>query len=333
MRFVFAICAVVALGFGSTAFAADIDKDLAAFMTERAAYAKALTVPIANCVGREDTEHPAFNGCVDWHSSVHGVWALTAYRGVSGDKSFDELIKSHLTPSKLARELVDLRADPSFEMPYGRAWFLRLAIDYKRVFGDDRLVPLAKEISQSLIAHYTEVDPDPLSTAYSSATWALINLYDYGIATHDAKISAFVRDKVRAHYLSEEACPLQRIEVETREFMAVCTNWAWLVSKVLPRAAFKAWLATFLPADLAIEPIGSAATVHQAGLNFSRTWGLWNVYRVSGEARFLRAYLDHFKATYERPEVWNGDYQRFSHWVAQFGMLGLMVSYDNPPAP
>lgn len=322
------LAAVILFGATRSAVA---DDDLANFLRDRASYAKALTEPIAVCVGREDTQHPAFNGCIDWHSSVHGVWALTAYRGATGDKRFDKLIREQLDAKSLAQELRDLREHPMFEMPYGRAWFLRLAVDYKRVFGDDRLQPLAHEISRSLVEQYTQADPDPLSTAYSSATWALINLYEYGVATHDAKITTFVTAKVREQYLQGGACPLQRVEVETREFMAICTNWAWLVSKVLPRNEFKVWLDTFLPEDLAIEPIRSAGSVHQAGLNFSRTWGLWNIYRASGEERFLRAYLAHFKATYDLPDVWNGDYQRFSHWVAQFGMLGLMVTYNNPP--
>jgi hypothetical protein len=124
---------------------------------------------------------------------------------------------------------------------------------------------------------------------------------------------------------------LQRVEVATREFMAVCTNWAWLVGKVLPRKAFKEWLATFLPPDLEIEPIAEAASVHQAGLNFSRAWGLWALYRTTGERRFLKAYLRHFESTFGRPDIWNGDYGRLSHWVAQFGMLALRVTYEDPP--
>jgi hypothetical protein len=147
------------------------------------------------------------------------------------------------------------------------------------------------------------------------------------------RIVAFVEDKVRAHYLRNEACPLQAVEVRTREFMAVCTNWAWLVGKVLPRPAFKTWLAEFLPPDLAIVPIEEAASVHQAGLNFSRAWGLWALYRMTGEKRFLSAYLRHFESSFARDDVWNGDYGKYAHWVAQFGMLALAVTYEDPPGP
>jgi hypothetical protein len=138
---------------------------------------------------------------------------------------------------------------------------------------------------------------------------------------------------VRAHYLRRVVCPLREVEVATREFMAVCTNWAWLVGKVLPRAEFKAWLADFLPPTLAIEPIAEAASVHQAGLNFSRAWGLWALYRMTGERRFLTAYLRHFESSFWRDDVWNGDYGKYAHWVAQFGMLALVLSFEDVRRP
>ena len=326
--------AILALPVGAARAEAAQD-ELAAFRSERARYARALTKPIAVCVARRDTSHPVFRGCIDWHSSTHGVWALSAYTRVTGDERFRGLIFSLLKRRGLAAERAYLASHPKFEMPYGRAWFLRLAIDFGRAFDDDRLDGLAGDVAQSLMAHYSEVAPDPRSVAYKSATWALINLYDYGAMRKDEAILSFVRDQVRAHYLERGPCPLS-MEVETREFMAVCTNWAWLVGKVLSRAEFKAWLADFLPERLVIEPIEDEASVHQAGLNFSRAWGLWNLYHMTGEQRFLDAYLRHFRATFDRPEIWDGDYDTLSHWVAQFGMLALVVSYDasrkNPDA-
>lgn len=311
--------------------AAMADDELNRFLSARADYAKALSEPIAACVAKHDTGHPVFRGCIDWHSSVHGFWALSAYSRVTGDRSHDALVQAMLDPARLADERNYLRAHPDFEMPYGRAWFLRLAIDFRRAYRDDRLDALARDVAESLIAHYSETAPDPASTAYRSASWALINLYDYGAFVGDERILSFVRGVVRKHFLTSEACPLQAVEVATREFMAVCTNWAWLVSKVLPPETFKPWLSTFLPETLAIEPIEEAASVHQAGLNFSRAWGLWALYRATGQRRFLVAYLRHFEGTYGRPEVWKGDYDRFSHWVAQFGMLALILTYDDPP--
>lgn len=301
------------------------------FLARRAEVALALSEPIAACVERQDTSHPVFHGCIDWHSSVHGTWALIAYGRMTGDGRYRALVERMLEPAALGRERADLAAHPTFEMPYGRAWFLRLAIDDARAGGKERLAPLAEDVAASLVAYYEENPPDPLSVAYDNASWALINLHDYGLATGSEAIVTFVKEAVRAHYLRDVVCPVEAAEIDTPEFMAVCTNWAWLVGLVLAGDDYRAWLGRFLPGDPPLTPITTPVGAHQSGLNFSRAWGLWQLYRLTGEERFLRTYLAHFEATYDRPRQWKGDYRTVAHWVAQFGMFALTRTYDDPP--
>jgi hypothetical protein len=307
--------------------AAAVPPELASFRENRAAYALELSKPIAICVARRDTSNPVFHGCIDWHSAVHGVWALTAYTWATGDQQYRPLIESLLQRSALAEEKEHLDRSPRFEMPYGRAWFLRLAIDYRNAFGAGPIDEFADDVADSLMHFYKKITPDPTSGAYDSATWALINLYDYGVSRKRGDLVDFVREMVRAHYISRAACPLQRAEIAPREFMAICTNWAWLVGKVLEKDEFSAWLSTFLPDDLAIQPVYRPASVHQFGLNFSRAWGLWNLYWKTSEPRFLHLYVQHFRATYGELGDWKRNYEDTGHWVAQFGMLAAMVTY------
>ena len=310
---------------------ADDSDALAAIKASRAAQADALASAVADCVARRDTEHPVFHGCYDWHSAVHGVWALAAHARVNGDDKHRPLIRSLLTPEAIAAERAYLKDNPAFEMPYGRAWFLRLAVDYKRAFGDDSLDAMATEVADSLVAYYRSSPPDPLATAYDNASWALINLRQYGAYAGKAQVVRFVDDAVRARFLDDAACPLLAAEVETREFMAICTNRAWLVGQVMRDAAFGEWLQRFLPPSLSILPITQPASVHQAGLNFSRAWGLWGLYARTGDARFLTAYRAHFEAGHAREDIWNGDYDKYRHWIPQFGMLALVLTHDEAP--
>jgi hypothetical protein len=53
---------------------------------------------ISTCTERHDSDYPVFHGCVDWHSAIES-------------------------------ELIFLETHPKFEMPYGRAWLLRLTIE------------------------------------------------------------------------------------------------------------------------------------------------------------------------------------------------------------
>ena len=39
---------------------------------------------IARSIVRTDTTHAVFHGCYDWHSSVHGHWALVRVARVTG---------------------------------------------------------------------------------------------------------------------------------------------------------------------------------------------------------------------------------------------------------
>lgn len=304
---------------------------LARLQATRADHARAFADVIADCVVRRDADHPVFHGCYDWHSAVHGAWALAAHARVTGDMRYKATLLALLTPAGLAAERAYLKAHPAFEMPYGRAWFLRLAVDYKRAFGDDRLDAMAAEVADSLVAHYRTSPPDPLATAYGNASWALINLRLHARFTGNEAQVRFVDDAVRAQFLDDAACPLVAAEVETREFMAICTNRAWLVGQVLPDAAFGDWLARFLPPSLAIDPVTTPASVHQAGLNFSRAWGLWGLYARTGDARFLKAYLAHFEEGRARDDIWNGDYDKYRHWIPQFGMLALVLTHDEAP--
>ncbi|HEY1435234.1 MAG TPA: DUF2891 family protein, partial [Thermoanaerobaculia bacterium] len=79
--------------------------------------------------------HPAFYGCYDWHSSVHGHWMLArllrAAPGLASDARIREVLDGHFTREAIAAETHALEAPGArtFERPYGWAWTLRLAAE------------------------------------------------------------------------------------------------------------------------------------------------------------------------------------------------------------
>jgi hypothetical protein len=290
----------------------------------RTRIAEELAAHIRLCVARRDSSHAAFRGCLDWHSAVHGVWALVAYARLTGDRRHDALVAEILKPDRLTAERALLRARPGFEMPYGRAWFLRLAREHAIASGSPALRPMADEVLASMLAYYSSRRPDPRRGSYESDSWALINMHDYAGWSGNAAALAKVDSWVRAHFLDAEGgCDYA---LETGHFMAVCTNWAWLVSRVLGREAFDRWAEGFFAGGLP-RPVARPVNWHHHGLNFSRAWGLCALHAASGSAEARRAYLEayvaHFRATYETPALWRGSYEGVGHWVPQFGMLAL----------
>lgn len=310
------------------AHAADVPADLKALQDRASEFAEGFSVPIRACVANRDTSHHMFHGCIDWHSSTHGNWALTAAARVIGREDLAKFVKAGLSVEGIALERRYMNARPSFEMPYGRAWFLRLAIEFERAFDDQRLRKMADDMAQSLVAYLSAVPAKPLSSSYGSQSWALVNLRAYGAHTGEAKYVAFVDDMVKAHYLNfRDPCPTD-LDVRRRSFMAVCTNYAWLVSETMDTEDFKVWLEKFLPEPERIKPVTRPANAHVYGLNFSRAWGLWRLYKRTGDERYLKLYRAHLEPTFDKPSWWRGDYRIVGHWVGQFGMFAIMPLFE-----
>jgi hypothetical protein len=94
---------------------------------------------------------PAFYGCYDWHSSVHGHWLLVRLVRSFPDAKFvpsaRAALRESLTAEYIAQEAAYLRGEAraSFERPYGLAWLLQLAAELRE--WDD---PDTKEMSANI---------------------------------------------------------------------------------------------------------------------------------------------------------------------------------------
>src|SRR4030095_3721352 len=94
---------------------------------------------------------PAFCGCYDWHSSVHGHWLLVRLLRAFPDAPFAgaarDALRESLTAENLKQEAVYIKGEgrSSFERPYGLSWLLQLCAEMRE--WDD---PQAKEWSANL---------------------------------------------------------------------------------------------------------------------------------------------------------------------------------------
>jgi len=303
--------------------------DYKTLRADRTPILKSLIEPVAACVRRRDTRHAAFRGCVDWHSAVHGTWALVAYTRVAKDRKFAGLIRNRLSAKNVEIERAMLRRRPNFEMPYGRAWFLRLAIEHERTFRSNRLSAMADEVARSLVDHYRSSPPDPLSRDYDSASWALIQLWYFGRHRGAVEITRFVEAVARKNFLNPASpCPVEVERGAWPGFMSVCGNWAYLASLVLARAEMNQWIKRLLPRPGRIRPVTQPRTAHHFGMNFSRAWGYWKIYKSTGDTRYRTLYVRHFATQYQNRDWWAGNYHAVGHWVAQFGVYALLPIFD-----
>jgi len=77
--------------------------------------------------------HPAFYGCYDWHSSVHGHWMLVRllkmFPNLPESAQIRAALDANLTGENIRAEVAYMKQAnrQSFERTYGWAWALKLA--------------------------------------------------------------------------------------------------------------------------------------------------------------------------------------------------------------
>ena len=317
-----AILAIVVLPVETEdAEAAQIPDSLLPILVEKESLARSLSIPIAICVSRRDTRHPVFHGCIDWHSSVHGNWALIALSRATPRVVLPERVRSVFSDEAIVKEIEKLEKEPNFEMPYGRAWFLRLAIEHMKAGFGGKSRKGGDRILQSLISHFQQDGIDALSKSYASATWALVNMLDYTIHTNLAKERAEIVAQIRREVdFWEFECSYDR---ETGSFMAICSNIALLASRVLQTEDFRRWAEFYLNRIGLPTPVTEYESWHHHGLNFSRAWGLWELYSTTGFLEFADAYAAHFHEAMKGLPRWTDNYSSLGHWLPQFGAFAL----------
>ena len=305
------------------------------FCESRLDYLSALAVPIAEGVTRQDTTHPAFHGCVDWHSCIHGLYALFTVSRLTGEPYWSDLAESLLIPEKLDQEFACIQnGELNHELPYGFAWFLKLARDRQRFFQQDDLQAIAGELARQLEQWIFSLSGSDLLTharhrAYGNVSWAVLNVWEWAQWNHEMglaeALSAFTR---------EQLLPLDQVlppsfDHLTDEFFPAALQRTRAILTILPRNETDTWLRTYLAEDVQLEPVHRPAFPHSAGLNFSRCWGLWDLFQYTRNPRYRDQYVRHVVTQMNHPEYWRDDYKHYSHWVAQFGVYALALSMDN----
>ncbi len=284
---------------------------------------------------RRDTQHPVFCGCIDWHSSVHGAYSLLIAARLTGQKRWVGVVDASLTKDCLDGEFSSLQqGELDHELPYGFSWFLALAIERERGWGRADLRPLAIEIASRLeqwmfslpaggvIRHFQQRE-------YGNLAWALLNVWSWSQWTSNQSVLDtllnFTREWVM---LLDETLPPSYDNV-TDEFFAASLQRTRVILAILPPEESQAWLEKYYPKEFSLKPLLLPQTPHSAGLNFSRAWTFWTLYACTRDERYRGLYVDHILTHMQLPEYWRNDYQKYGHWVPQFGIYAIALSLNN----
>ena len=287
---------------------------------------------------------PAFYGCYDWHSSVHGHWLLARLARLFPQAPFAQPARAalarRLTPANIAAEVAYLRGPgrTSFERPYGLAWLLQLAAELRN-WDDPQarewaeiLAPLEIESASRIMAWLPKLQYPIRSGEHSQTAFAFGLVADWSQARGDVGMARLLEQRARVYYLADRSCPIA-YEPSGEDFLSPCLAEADFMRRVLPAQEYAGWLARFMPgiprdgrADWLLPGIvtdrSDPKLAHIDGLNLSRAWMLEGMASSlpAGDKRhaaLIAAARAHAQAAL--PAV-TGEHYEGGHWLGTFAV-------------
>jgi hypothetical protein len=291
-------------------------------------------------IGSPRGMHPAFYGCFDWHSSVHGHWMLVrllkTFPGLKERETIRARLAENLSAANVLGEVAYFQRaeESSFERTYGWAWLLKLA---EELHGFDD--PLARQLEENLrpltdlvVRRHLEFLPKlvyPVRVGeHPNTAFGLVFAWDYANATGNRELRDLVEKRARDFFLNDRGCPLSW-EPGGTDFLSPCLEEADIMRRVLPQKEFLPWLRRFLPqladrkftlAPGIVSDRKDGKLVHLDGLNFSRAWCLYGLARLPGYGHLRRIADQHLRRSLEA--VTAGTYEG-EHWLASFAVYAL----------
>jgi DUF2891 family protein len=288
---------------------------------------------------------PAFYGCYDWHSSVHGHWLLIRLIKIFPDATFvtraREALRKNLTDTNIVQEAVYLSAEgrASFERPYGLAWLLQLVTEI-REWNDPEacqlaqtLVPLERAALQRLKSWLPKLSHPVRIGEHTQTAFALGLMLDYARCVGDAPFAELVLGRAQDFYLKDKNGPLE-YEPSGEDFFSPCLGEADLMRRVLPSTEFAHWLGTFLPQISSskpgtpwLQPVVSPdpsdpKLSHLDGLNLSRAWMLEGIAASLPESDVRSSSIMAVAEEHRRRGLHavTGEHYEGGHWLGSFAV-------------
>jgi hypothetical protein len=296
--------------------------------------------------------HPAFYGCYDWHSSVHGHWMLVrllrTFPGLPEAAQIRRALNANLAAESVLAEAAYFKQPnrQSFERTYGWAWLLKLAEElhsWDDVDGKSWSASL-RPLVDVIVKAYTDFLPKqtyPIRTGvHPNTAFGLAFALDYAQAVGDKKLEALLDERSR-NYFSRDVNYPGAWEPGGEDFFSPALMEADLMRRVMKPAEFARWFHQFLPGISKNEPAAllqpaivtdrsDPKLVHLDGLNLSRAWGMRNIASAlprRDSARNILSISASRHAAAALVHVASGDYAG-EHWLASFAVFLLST-----PAP
>lgn len=294
--------------------------------------------------------HPAFYGCYDWHSSVHGHWMLARllrmFPGLPEAREIRRAIGANLKAANIADEIAYLNGKnrQSFERTYGWAWLLKLAEELSLSTDEEarawsrNLQPLA----DAFVSRYLQFLPKqtyPIRTGvHPNTAFGLAFAFDYAKSSGNKKLETLIAERSRTYFGRDAAYPAAW-EPGGEDFFSAALMEADLMRRVLRPAEFRRWFQRFLPqlgrgvpktllTPAIVSDRSDPKLVHLDGLNLSRAWCMRSIAAAlpaDDPTRRILIRSARLHGDDALANVASGDYAG-EHWLASFAVYLLTTA-------
>lgn len=286
--------------------------------------------------------HPAFYGCFDWHSAVHGQWLmvrlLKTYPNLAQATTIRTILLAQLSDKNIRQEIAffSTKNNESFERLYGWAWTLKLQQEldtWNDSLGQvcaNNLRPLSELFCQKTSAFLPKLVYPIRTGEHTNTAFGLCFIYDYAKHSSNLTLQQTIENRAKEWYGHDTDYRLQ-FEPSGYDFLSPAFEEIDLMRRVLTPLELQHWLRNFLPQiyskqfDLTPGKVidrTDGKLVHLDGLNFSRAWCLYALAQSDKKLAHLQIIADkHIAASLLN--IVDGDYMG-EHWLASFAVLSLM---------
>jgi hypothetical protein len=285
------------------------------------------------------TLHPAFYGCFDWHSSVHGHWSLVyLLKHFPNLDRREEIIKKlevNLSKENIQKEIdyLSKEHEKSFERTYGWNWVLKLQLELE-TSDAPFAVELAKNLrplSDLIAQRYIEFLPKLLYPIrygmHTNSAFGLTFTWDYAVYSKNIALQKSIRENAVRLFGKDKDYPFYW-EPSGTDFLSPGLEEIAIMQRVLEPKAFLKWMKGFAKPlfdkdfKLEVAKVSDRADgylVHLDGLNFSRAWNFYDLIRqYPKQFAHLKALADGH-LFYSLPAIVDGNYMG-EHWLATFAL-------------
>ena len=291
--------------------------------------------------------HPAFYGCYDWHSSVHGHWMLARlirmFPALPEKDLITKALDANLTAKNLQVEAAYFKrpGTQAFERTYGWAWILKFAEELHRGTSPEakRWLQNLQPLTDALVQRYLDFLPKQTyairTGVHPNTAFGLAFALDYANAVgHQALKDLLIKRSL--DYFGQDVDYPAKLEPNGSDFLSPALMEADLMRRVLTPAEFATWFHAYLPGmargelqnllQLAVVTDRSDPQLgHLDGLNLSRAWCMRQIAAALPAGDPSRAHLaaaGYTHAVDALKNVATGHYEG-EHWLASFAVYLL----------